>query len=367
MGSITPLANAEIELLALDAMTLCAIPAPTFHEEQRAQAIISALGSAGLHVQRDTVGNVVVRLGGDGPALALCAHLDSVFPSLDPITVTRDGSRLIGPGIGDNALGLAALLYIARKLASAPPMTPVVLAATVGEEGLGDLRGVNALLDVQAISGLIAIEGHGIDSLATGGVAAVRLRVALTGPGGHSWSDRGCGSAIHALLATGDRAVHVAPPAALNIGIVEGGTAVNAIAEYASMLIDIRHQEQRTVDASEARVRHALVQDLPNGITVEITDVGRRPGGCNRENEPLIAAAHAARAAVGLTRADEQTASTDANAAHARDIPAVGIGISRGDNAHRTDEWIALPPAALGAAALNNLVRGIAGTKDFHK
>jgi acetylornithine deacetylase/succinyl-diaminopimelate desuccinylase-like protein len=261
-----PLSDADVERVAADTAWVCAIPAPTFHEEARAGAVLSSIAEAGLTARKDAVGNVIARLGGDGPALALCAHLDSVFPDEEEIPVTRSGIRLAGRGIGDNALGVAALLHVARTLAATPPTQPIILAATVGEEGLGDLRGVKALLDEEPIRALIAIEGHGIDSLAVGGIAALRYDVEFSGPGGHSWSDRGRGSAVHAAILASERLLAAGSPAAINIGRIEGGTAVNAIAEHATLLIDIRHEETHVVEAAARRVDHALRASLPAGI-----------------------------------------------------------------------------------------------------
>ncbi len=357
MPKAAPLSENALARIVDEAATICAVPAPTFAESERAALVQDLLVSAGLTAQIDAAGNVVARVGGDGPALALVAHLDTVFPDLTTVSIVRDGVRLTGPGIGDNALGIAAMLYVARALAQTPPSRPVLFAATVGEEGLGDLSGVTALLDSEQIRALIAVEGHGIDCLAVGGIASIRLRAEFSGPGGHSWSDRGRGSAIHALIGAGERALAAAAPAAFNIGVIEGGTTVNAIAQSATMVIDIRHGDPRVVSAAHARVERTLATGLPDGVSVKVTVVGNRPGGANRPNDPLLEAARAARTAVGLGPADEIFASTDANAAYARDIPAVGIGITRGDFAHREDEWIAVPPIALGVASLLELVR----------
>ena len=357
MPKAAPLSENALARIVDEAAAICAVPAPTFAESERAALVQDLLVSAGLAAQIDAAGNVVARVGGDGPALALVAHLDTVFPDLTTVSIVRDGVRLTGPGIGDNALGIAAMLYVARALAQTPPSRPVLFAATVGEEGLGDLSGVTALLDSEQIRALIAVEGHGIDCLAVGGIASIRLRAEFSGPGGHSWSDRGRGSAIHALIGAGERALAAAAPAAFNIGVIEGGTTVNAIAQSATMVIDIRHGDPRVVSAAHARVERTLATGLPDGVSVQVTVVGNRPGGANRPNDPLLEAARAARTAVGLGPADEIFASTDANAAYARDIPAIGIGVTRGDFAHREDEWIAVPPIALGVASLLELVR----------
>ncbi len=357
MPKSAPLSENALVRIVDEATAICAVPAPTFAESLRAALVQDLLAEAGLAAQIDAAGNVVACVGADGPALALVAHLDTVFPNLTTIPIVRNGVRLTGPGIGDNALGIAAMVHVARELAHTPPSRPVLFAATVGEEGLGDLSGVTALLDTEPIRALIAIEGHGIDCLAIGGVASIRLRAEFSGPGGHSWSDRGRGSAIQALIGAGERALAAAAPAAFNIGVIEGGTTVNAIAQSATMVIDIRHGDPRIVDAARIRVERALTTALPGDVSVKVTLVGNRPGGANRPNDPLLEAARAARSAVGLGPADEIFASTDANAAFARQIPAVGIGITRGDFAHREDEWIAVPPIAMGVASLLELVR----------
>ncbi len=340
-----------------DTEALCLIPAPTFAERLRGEEVLARLHALHLDAAFDAAGNVVARIGEEGPALALCAHLDTVFPADTPLSVRREGGRLIGPGVGDNALGIAALLHVARDLALAPPSSPVLLGFTVGEEGLGDLHGVSALLDREPVRALIAIEGHGVDSLAVGGIASIRYRVTVSGPGGHSWTDRGRPSAVHHLIGIGEHVLEAARPAAVNIGTIQGGTAINAIADHAELLIDIRHEDQRVVEAAAARVERAVVLQPPAGITVELEQVGNRPGGTNAPSEPLVDLARAARAAVGLGAAEEHLASTDANAGLARGIPSIGMGITRGDHAHRMDEWIAEAPIALGVGALLGLIR----------
>ena len=340
-----------------DAEALCRIPAPTFAERTRGEEVLRRLHALRLDAAFDDVGNVVARIGEEGPALALCAHLDTVFPAATVLEVQRTGGRLIGPGIGDNALGIAALLHAARDLVLQPPTSPVLVAFTVGEEGLGDLRGVSSLLDREPVRALVAVEGHGVDSLAVGGIASVRYRVVVTGPGGHSWTDRGRPSAVHHLISVGEHVLEAGRPAAINIGTISGGTAVNAIADQAELLLDIRHGDQRVVEAAAARVERAVTAAVPASLTVELERVGNRPGGVNASDEPLIAQARAARASVGLGPAEEHLASTDANAGLARGIPSLGVGITRGDNAHRVDEWISEAPIALGAGALLALIR----------
>lgn len=349
---------ATLERLATDALDLCAIPAPTFAEAARAREFTLRLNAAGLAPAKDDVGNVVARVGGDGPALAVCAHLDTVFSSEVPIEVRREGPLLRGPGIGDNALGLAALLFLARSLAAHPTTEPVLLVGTVGEEGLGDLRGATALVEREPLIGLLAVEGHGLDSIAIGGVASVRLRATYRGPGGHPWGDRGRGSAVHVAVAAADRALAAAAPAMVNIGTIEGGEAINAIAAHAALAIDLRHPDPVILERAEGRVRRVLLAASSRDVDVVIEEIGRRPGGRSGDDRMLLAAQRARRTA-GLGRAWEHDASTDANVAIARGIPALTIGVSRGGNAHRPDEWVALPPAGRGIVAIEHLVRDL--------
>jgi acetylornithine deacetylase/succinyl-diaminopimelate desuccinylase-like protein len=346
--------------LVEDALALCSIPAPTFAEHQRAAAVTARLAEAGLEPRSDAVGNVLARIGGRGPAVVVAAHLDTVFSAGTPLAPRRDGSRLFGPGIGDNCVALAALLALGRRLAGASPAVPVLLAATVGEEGLGDLRGIRAVLDAEPAVCAIAIEGHGVDSVVTAGVSSARYSATYRGPGGHSWRDRGRPSALHAMFAAGLAALEAGRPAQINVGVAHGGLSVNSIAGEARLEIDIRAVEEPVVDDAAQRVAEAL-RIAPEGIAVEITAVGKRPGGSIPAHHPLVQAVLRARRAQGLRPPDLEAASTDANAAYGRGIPAVTLGITRGGAAHTTGEWIETGPIADGYGALERLVLDLAG------
>jgi acetylornithine deacetylase/succinyl-diaminopimelate desuccinylase-like protein len=320
------------------------------------------LAAAGLTPSRDAVGNVLARVGPSGDAVVVAAHLDTVFPAGTPVTPVRDGARLRAPGIGDNTVALAALLFLARSIAGArrPPTTPVLLAATVGEEGLGDLRGIRAVLDAGGVGCVVAVEGHGVDGLVTTGIASARLVAVYRGPGGHSWRDRARPSALHAMFAAATAATAVAGPASINVGVASGGTSVNTVAADARIEVDIRDPDDSVVDGAVARVTAAL-RATPPGIEVDVQLVGRRPGGRIGTDHPLVKAVVRARRAVGLPPPLLDAASTDANAAYPRRIPAVTVGLTRGGGTHRLDEWIELGPLVDGVGALAHLVHHLAG------
>jgi acetylornithine deacetylase/succinyl-diaminopimelate desuccinylase-like protein len=320
------------------------------------------LAAAGAVPRMDAAGNVLARFGpARGPVAVVAAHLDTVFPAGTPLEPRAEAGRLHGPGIGDDCLGLAALLDLARTLASSePPAHAILLAATVGEEGVGDLRGARAVLDDHDCDAFVAVEGHGRDTLQVAGIGSARLRARFTAAGGHSWGDRGSPSAVHALLVAGAAAVAAAGDAHVNVGVVSGGTSINTIAAGAEAEIDLRAAAEDELARTRAHVVAALHAATPEGVTVEVEPIGRRPAGATPPGHPLLAAARAARRAAGLPPADENASSTDANAALGRGVPAVGLGLTHGANAHRLDEHVELEPLQGGLAALDELVHALA-------
>lgn len=355
----------DIERLIDDAKAICAVPAPTFDEAQRAAFVRDRLAALGAPPQLDAVGNVLCAFGPPkGQAIVFAAHLDTVFAAEQPIVVEHDraGGRISAPGIGDNSLAVAALLALARDFASEPPASRVILAGTVGEEGLGDLRGAQHLLGTVACQMFVAVEGAMLHSIKHLGVGSTRYRITYSGTGGHSWTDRGAPSALHGLIEVAARFLAEPPPdgVARNVGTMRGGTTINTIAAQASLELDLRAQHPEPLAATAAMVRD-LFGRAPEGLTAEVQCIGERPCGGLAAGHPLLAAARRARQTVGLPAATEGASSTDANAAYGRGIPAITVGLTTGGNGHRTDEYIDLGPLAAGMSALRHLARDLAG------
>jgi len=353
-----------VQALVADTLALCAVPAPTLEENERALFVVRALEQRGATVTRDDTGNVLARFGpAEGPAAIVAAHLDTVFAADTPLDPKRDGDTLRGPGVGDNSLGLAGLLNLAARLASraAPPTHPIVLAATIGEEGAGDLRGARALLAEVPCDAFVALEGHGLDTIQVAGIASARLRATFRGPGGHSWGARGTASTLHVLMEAGAAAIRAAGAAHINIGVAGGGTSINTIAAEASCEIDMRDADDGTLDATRDRVEKALkAAATPSDVTVTLERIGRRPGGTTATDHTLVVAARAARDHAGLDAAEETASSTDANAAMGQGIPAVSVSLTRGANAHRLDEHVQIAPMEQGLASVQALVDSLA-------
>jgi tripeptide aminopeptidase len=346
------------------------IPAPTFEERTRAQYVHTRFVEIGLaDVAIDDLGNVFGRLPGEGrhPGVMVSAHLDTVFPAATDLTLNTDQSagRVVGPGVGDNCTGLGAMIQLAEAMAQRRLVLPVDIwwVATVGEEGLGDLRGMRrACATLAGKFGLaIILEGIGLGRIYHAGMGVRRLKITVRGPGGHSWLHAGRPSAIHQLLRMGASITdHVRPPkrprSSLNIGLISGGTSINTIAPEATCTVDLRSIENDALTRMEADVRdQVLAFDNIAELSISTEVVGDRPSASLPGEHPLVRAAHAVLRHLNVGPGSREIGSTDANIPLALGIPAVCIGITTGGGAHTTDEYIDIPPLGTGMNQLTLL------------
>jgi len=352
---------------------LSATPAPTGAEGARGARVAELFREIGLsHVAVDQAGNVCGWFGnGHGSApVVLAAHLDTVFgPEVD-VRVKRRGQRLEGPGISDNARGLAALVAVAEALVATGVATarPILFAATVGEEGSGDLRGVKYLLNGKRETGngkpaaFIALDGAGLDRVIHRALGSKRYHVTFRGPGGHSWAAFGVANPANAvgraaaLLA--DLPIATAPRTTCAVVGLGGGTGLNSIPQDAWLDLDLRSEDPRALAQLDVTVRAALERAADDEnrtrstgtppLRVEVQLVGDRPCGITPRAHPLVQAAIAANRALGRD-AELTSASTDANAPIALGIPAIALGAGgKAGDAHLTTEWYENIEGALG-------------------
>jgi tripeptide aminopeptidase len=340
------------------------VPAPTFAERPRSVLVSQRMQSLGLHdVEIDELGNVYGRRPGivERPALLISAHLDTVFPADTDLSIRYEGERVYGPGIGDNSVGVAGLLRLAEiyQRCDLPMQGDIWFVANVGEEGLGDLRGMRAVVERlrTRIGGVIVIEGCDFGSLHHQAIGVRRFRIEARGPGGHSWGNFGTPSAIHVLVRLAARLtelqVPVSPRTTFNIGMISGGTSVNTIAHYASMLLDLRSVSSAVLSDLVSEVYRLVEEatlDQPE-VHLQIIKVGDRPSGAIPREHPLVQAAVAAYQMVGAQISFQQS-STDANIPLSLGIPAICVGLTDGGNAHRTDEYILPTNLGRGMQAL---------------
>jgi tripeptide aminopeptidase len=358
---------------------LCEIPAPPFKEQKRAEAYKATFESLGLkNVRIDAVGNVLGERPGASPHphVVISAHLDTVFPEGTAVETTRSGNTIKGPGIADDCRGLAVLIGVIRAMNEGGLQTPgsITFVGTVGEEGLGDLRGVKHLFNQELkgrIDRFVSVDGSGMGITDTA-VGSRRYRVSYRGPGGHSYGAFGIANPVHALgraiAKIAELRVPTHPKATFNVGRIEGGTSVNSIAYEASMEVDLRSADKAALTALDAgfhrSVDDALAEENERWgnkgrLTVEKTLVGDRPGGQVPANAPTILAAISVTRALGLQETIDE-GSTDSNVAISLGIPAVTIdggGASNGTHSlseefNTTNSWQGTARAVLLALAL---------------
>jgi tripeptide aminopeptidase len=345
------------------------IPSPPYKEKVRAEYFLKRFQELGFKdASIDTEGNVIALRKGSGggrPKLVVSAHLDTVFPEGTDVAVKEKDGVLLAPGIGDDSRGLAALLSLIKSINANGVATvgDVMFVGTVGEEELGNLRGVKALFrDHADIDGFISIDGLGVTRVVNQATGSHRYEMIFKGPGGHSFAEFGLPSAIHAMgraiAKIADLQTPSDPKTTFTVGTVSGGTSVNAIAGEARMAVDMRSNSTEELLKLEARlldlVGQAVVEEnarwKSDKLSVEIRLIGDRPAGVVAMDSPILLATQ--RAVTVLTRAPRVTfagSSTDSNLAMSLGIPAVTIGGGgEGGNWHSRNEWYRPVDAYLG-------------------
>ncbi len=341
---------------------LTEIPAPPFMETKRGERFAVMLKEAGIDsVWTDKVGNVIgLRKGKKrNRTVAFDAHLDTVFPLETDVKVKIKGDTLFAPGIGDNTQGVVMIVSVLRALEEAKieTDTDVLFIGSVGEEGLGDLRGVKHLFTNQSprIDSWIAIDGGGIDHIRTMGLGSYRYRITFKGPGGHSWGAFGLanpqhalGSAIHYFSKAADKFTRTGARTSYNVGRIGGGTSVNSIAFESWMEIDMRSEIPENLNLVDSLLKASVQQALQEhnamkrmgpALTVEIKKIGDRPSGELPESVPVIQRAMASIAYFGFSPKVGR-GSTNSNTPIAKGIPAVTLGRGgKSGNAHALNEW----------------------------
>ena len=348
-------------------LALCRIPAPTFMEQERALWFQNQFRETGWNASIDRAGNVVATAG-EAPYIALTAHLDTVLPprNKEDISVAADGA-FRGPGVSDNGAGLAALLAIARAWNFGAPLPDfargLLLAANVGEEGEGNLLGMRQLCKTAAngkkIEAFVVVDGAETTHITTRALGSRRFEIQFTGPGGHSWSDFGVGNPVHALARSvslfadarnevrNDARSGASPKSAINVGVIDGGSSVNAIAQLARAKVDIRSEDNRKLDelvesleSAVERAREIENQRATGGkVAAKLKEIGSRPAAALPESAAILRYVRLVDSHLGI-RSHLDTSSTDANIPLSLGIPAVAIGGGgTGGGAHTTQEW----------------------------
>jgi acetylornithine deacetylase/succinyl-diaminopimelate desuccinylase-like protein len=363
-----------------DQIRFCEVPAPSFKETARGEVLKQTFQQLGLqNVRVDKAGNVLGDRSGAAPRprFVIAAHLDTVFPEGTDVKVKRQGGVLHGPGIGDDCRGLAVLVGVIRALKQANVQTPgsITFVADVGEEGLGDLRGMKQLFNETMkgqIDRFVSIDGTGL-GITHVAVGSHRYRVTFKGPGGHSFGAFGLANPIDALgravAKIAEFQVPKQPKTTFNVGRIGGGTSVNSIPFEGWMEVDMRSSDPALLASVDANFHKAVDAaafeenerwGTPRMITVTKDLVGDRPAGSTLENSAIVQTAIAVNKALGFPVTLGE-GSTDSNLPMSMKIPAITIGGGgRGTGAHAlheafdtTDSWMGTERAVLLTIALS--------------
>ncbi|KMS53566.1 peptidase M20 [Novosphingobium barchaimii LL02] len=339
-------------------------PSWPFGESGRASVYAEMMRRSGFaDVTIDGIGNVVALRPGKNrklPAVVVSAHLDTVFPKGTDVTVRREGTRLMAPGIGDDSRGLATLLALSRAMDTAGIRTDrdILFVGNVGEEGPGDLRGVRYLFehDVRAkgAASFISIDSSGSGGIVTRGVGSNRYHIVFNGPGGHSYDKFGIVNPMVPMAKTVVGLYSIKTPAEPKVtysaSIAGGGTSVNTIPPQVFIDVDMRSTSPTEVERVDRELRAIAAQAVAEEnaarstergkVSVDFQVIGKRPAGQTNETSGLAAIAAASAQAFGY-ESRFIAVSTDANVAMSLGIPAITIGSGgKGGAEHSPDEWI---------------------------
>jgi acetylornithine deacetylase/succinyl-diaminopimelate desuccinylase-like protein len=347
------------------------IPAPTFSEGQRAEFVRGRFQQEGLKdVSMDSLGNVYGRIPSYSPSslisnkpLVVIAHLDTVFPAKVNLRVRKAAGKIYGPGIGDNSLGVAALFGLVWSIRERKVKlkNDLWLVADVGEEGLGDLRGMRAVVERfnSHVTGYLIIEGLALGHVYHRAVGVRRYRITAQTAGGHSWSDYGQPSAVHELAALITQLTSMTlprePRTTLNVGTISGGTGINVLASEATCELDLRSEDPSILAKIVSQTENLIHSANRVDVRMNCETIGQRPAGGIPADHPLVKIAMECSHEQGLD-AVLTAGSTDANIPLNKGIPAVVMGVTTGGGAHSIHEFIDVEPVGKGMEGLVNFV-----------
>ena len=345
------------------------IPAPTFYEGERAEFIRDRFTQENLQdIHIDEIGNVLGRRPGSGSKLPIVvsAHLDTVFPDSTDLFLKHQTDKIAGPGIGDNAVGLAGLfgLLWALEAHEISLASDLWLVANVGEEGLGDLRGMREVTRwfEDQVKAYIVLEGMALGQVYHRGLGVRRYRITVKTSGGHSWVDYGKRSAIHELGLIISRLLEIEipekPRTTINVGVISGGTSVNTIASEAHLDLDLRSEGMETLNSLEASIKGTLGEFRHPGVEISTELIGDRPVGEISPTDPLVRLVIKCLESVGI-QPRLNIGSTDANIPLSLGYPAICLGLTTGNGAHTANEYIKTAPLQLGLEQLRLVIEGL--------
>ena len=351
---------------------LCAIPAPSHHEERRAAYIKEWFEKQGMHAWIDEALNVLCPMGVEdkGEIVVIMAHTDTVFPDMEPMPMREEAGKLYCPGVGDDTTNLAAMMMLAVHLHNMQmkPRCGVLFVANSCEEGLGNLKGCKAIMKAYGprVKAFLSLD-CGYEGVYSSAVGSSRYRITAKTRGGHSYENFGNRNAIAALakiitaLYTQDVPAFEGTKTTYNVGVIEGGTSVNTIAQQAHMLYEFRSDDARCLQIMEEQMRSVLAENTAEDVQLDVELLGLRP--CGRGVDPARQAAleaaccEAIRTYTGF-EPETHAASTDCNVPLSMGIPSACFGVYMGEGAHTREEWVDIASICPGMKAAASVILG---------
>lgn len=358
----------ELELLR----TLAQIPAPSGHEDRRAEFIrdwLLAQGAPVGAVRIDEAKNVILSLpagpgsdGGDDGLAVFAAHTDVVFPDTEPLPLAESATRLLAPGVGDDTANLVGLLLAARWFLRhrTPLDRPLLVVANSCEEGLGNLAGTRELFRHYAgrVREFTSFDLY-LGTHVTHAVGSHRWRVICHTQGGHSWENFGRDNAIEALCSFIEDLYRLELPTraktTVNVGRFVGGTTVNSIAEKASVLVEYRSSSEECLEEMYGKFVVLVEEHLKEKSRIDAKLIGRRPASGEvvpDGQDELIAATDKVIRELGGVTPEHHESSTDANIPFSLGIPAHTVGTVAGGLLHTREEWVEKESLRRGLAVI---------------
>lgn len=347
------------------AKNIQAIPSPTFGESRRAEFLARQFALLSLDdVRIDPSGTTYAKIkGGKALPLIISAHLDSVLSPDENNPIIQNEKQITGPGIGDNALSVAALIEIGRYFITnkIQPQGDIWLVGNVGEEGLGNLKGMQQVVKrfKDQVQAYLVLEGIGLGMVQTTGLGIHRFRIEVNTRGGHAWSNFGAPSAIHELIALSAKILAIKLPATsrstINIGSISGGGSINSIASHAEMQIEIRSADDGILESLSRTIHKISAPTASTELEYKLSEIGTRPSGRINENAPVIITAQAALRSTGITPMFA-ISSSDASLPISLGYPATCLGITTGRHVHTHQETIDLLPIPKGMAQIYHFI-----------
>ncbi|MBQ7401806.1 MAG: M20/M25/M40 family metallo-hydrolase [Lentisphaeria bacterium] len=335
---------------------LCALPAPSHHEELRAEYCKNWFLKNGFEqVEVDEALNVIVPVNWkeSEPVTIMMAHTDTVFPDTKPLPFYETEDIIYSPGVTDDTANLAVMMVCARFFKENLPIHAgsYLFVANSCEEGLGNLKGCRKIMERYGanIKEFISLDSSRMNRIVTDAVGSHRYKVSVKTEGGHSFGNFGNRNAIHVLSSMIQLLYTVKVPVegnsktTYNVGLISGGTSVNAIAQHAEMMYEYRSDNRKCLAEMEKLFKQVIKTFKLIGVDITVKKVGDRPCSGTIDPERFSALREkiqmSVRDVLGM-ESYEASSSTDCNIPLSLGIPAICFGVCRGAGAHTREEYL---------------------------